>query len=372
VIGYDAGNLVFVLSAAVDTAVLCAAIAWAARGEPLDGRLLGALAVAVAALGLKGLVLLWMGVSAPFGVMHVIWLDLVVAVPLAALLLLALTRRRAGRLVRAGAVAAFLLAPVGAYASFVEPERLVLERAELELDPGRAGQRPVTIGVIADLQCEEVGGHEREAVERLMAERPDVILLAGDYHQGSDAKLDEQLPALRSLMRGLRAPGGVFAVQGDVESAAEARRVMARTGVRLLMNEVEAVRVRDRRVSIAGIELAYWSAAARRTLTALERRPGRRDVRIALAHRPDAVRLLRPDTRVDLTVAGHTHGGQVQLPLVGPLTISSRVPRRVGAGGLHELDGRNIYVSRGVGAERGQAPQLRLGAVPEVSLITLR
>ena len=43
-----------------------------------------------------------------------------------------------------------------------------------------------------------------------------------------------------------------------------------------------------------------------------------------------------------------------------------------GAGGLHELDGRWIYVSRGVGAERAQAPLLRLGAVPEVSLITLR
>jgi predicted MPP superfamily phosphohydrolase len=371
-IGHDAGNLVFVLSAAVDTAVLCAAVAWAARGEPLGGRLLAGLAAAVAALGVKGLVLLWMGLSVPFGVLHVIWLDLVVAVPLAALLLMAIAGRRAGPLVRAGAVAACCLAPVGAYASFVEPERLVLERAELELDPLRAGERPLTIGVIADLQCEEVGGHEHEAVERLMAERPDVILLAGDYHQGSHGKFDEQLPALRSLLRRLRAPGGVFAVQGDVESVAEARRVMAGTGVRLLVNAVETVRVRDRRLSIAGIELAYWSAAARSTLARLERRGGQGDVRIALAHRPDAVRLLSPGTRVDLTVAGHTHGGQVQLPLIGPITISSRVPRRVGAGGLHELDGRWIYVSRGVGAERGQAPRLRLGAVPEVSLITLR
>jgi uncharacterized protein len=371
-IGHDSGNLVFVLSAAIDTAVLCAAVVWATRGEPLGGRLLAALVAAVAALGAKGLVLLWMGVSVPFGVMHVVWLDLVVAVPVAAVLLLALTRRRAGLPVRAGAVAAVLLAPVGAYASLVEPERLVLERAELELDPARDGERPLKVGVLADLQCEEVGGHEREAVERLMAERPDVILLAGDYHQGDHGKFDEELPALRSLLRGLRAPGGVFAVQGDVESVAEARRLMAGTGVRLLVNEVETVRVRDRRLSIAGVELAYWSSAAQRTLSDLERRGGRGDIRIALGHRPDVVRLLRPDTRVDLTVAGHTHGGQVQLPLIGPLTISSQVPRRVGAGGLHELDGRSIYVSRGVGAERGQAPRLRLGAVPEVSLITLR
>jgi uncharacterized protein len=372
VIGHDAGNLIFVLSAAVDTAVLCAAVAWAVRSGPVAGRLLAALAGAVALLAAKGIVLLWLGVSVPFGVLHVVWLDLVVAVPLAALLLLVLLRRRASRVVRVAAAALVCLAPVGAYASLVEPERLQLERADLELDPRRAGDRPLRIGVIADLQCEEVGGHEREAVERLMAERPDLILLAGDYHQAGAAKLDEQLPALRSLLGRLDAPGGVFAVQGDVESVGEARRVMAGTGVRLLVNRVERVRVRDRRVTVGGIQLAYWSRGARRALSELEREPGQGDVRIVLAHRPDVIRLLQPDPRVDLTVAGHTHGGQVQVPLVGPLTISSRVPRHVGAGGLHVLDGRSIYVSRGVGVERGQAPRLRLGAVPEVSLITLR
>jgi uncharacterized protein len=356
----------------VDTLVLCAAVAWAVRGEPVLGRLLAALVAAAALLAAKGILLVWLGVTVPFGVMHVVWLDLVVAIPLAAVLLLVLTRGRAGRLVRAGAVAALLLAPVGAYASLVEPERLVLERAELQLDPRRAGERPLRIGVIADLQCEEVGAHEREAVERLMAERPDLILLAGDYHQGAGHKLGDELPELRALMGRLEAPGGVFAVQGDVESVAEARQVMAGTSVRVLVNEVERVRVLDRRVSIAGIERDYWSRDARRTLADLERRPGSGDVRIALAHRPDTVLRLPPDTRVDLTVAGHTHGGQVQLPVVGPLIVSSRVPRAVGAGGLHELDGRWIYVSRGVGAERGQAPRLRLGAVPEVSLLTLR
>jgi hypothetical protein len=199
VIGDDAGNLVFALSAAVDTLVLCAAVTWAVRGGPVARRLVGALAAAVSFLAVKGIVLLELALSVPFGVMHVVWLDLVVAVPLAALLLLGLTRRRASRLVRVGAVAAVCLAPVGAYASFVEPERLALERAERRLDPRRGGERPLRIGVIADLQCEEVGGHEREAVKRLTAERPDIILLAGDYHQGDAARLDAELPGLRSL-----------------------------------------------------------------------------------------------------------------------------------------------------------------------------
>jgi uncharacterized protein len=225
--------------------------------------------------------------------------------------------------------------------------------------------------VIADLQCEEVGDHEREAVDRLMRERPDLILLAGDYHQGSAAKLAEQLPALRELLGRLHAPGGVYAVHDDTEGVAEARQVMAGTGVRLLVDQIAHVRLGDRRLAIGGIERSYWNGAARATVAALERPRGRADVRLLLTHRPDAVKLLS-GARVDLTVAGHTHGGQLQLPLVGPLTTASGVPRDVAAGGLHEVDGHRIYVSRGVGVERGQAPRLRMGAVPEVSLITLR
>ena len=367
----DASNLVFALSAAIDTALLCLGAAWTARGDPVWRRLAPALIACGALLAIKGLALLRLGVELGFGVMHVLWLDLVVALPAAALLFLVLAGRRAGLPLRLVAFAALLLAPVGAYASLIEPERLQLERAALSLAPQRAGERPLRIGLLSDLQCEEVGAHEREAVERLMAERPDVILLAGDFHQGSPEKLRAELPRLQRLLDGLEAPGGVFAVQGDGETITEARRIMGPTDVRLLENEIARVRVGDRRVAIAGVKLDYWNLQALRVQKRLERAAGARDVRLLLAHRPDAVLNLRPRTRIDLTLAGHTHGGQVQLPGIGPLTTLSEVPPEVGAGGLHSLAGRRIYISRGVGVERGQAPRLRLGAVPEVSLITL-
>jgi uncharacterized protein len=362
------GNLAFALSAAFDVVVLCGAVAWALRGEPAGLRLLGALAVAAIVLAGKLLVLLELGLESPFGVMHVAWLDLVVALPLAGLVALLSGARGA---LRVGAVVACCLAPVGAYASFVEPGRLVLETAEADLPPERAGERPVRIGLLADLQFEELGSHEREAVDRLLRERPDLILLAGDYHQGPPDKFRASLPGLRRLLRRLDAPGGVYAVQGDVENIPEAEVVFEGTGVRLLVNEIARTRVGDRRISIAGVERSYWTGPARSTVAELQRRPGDADVRLLLAHRPDVMRLLH-GTRVDLTLAGHTHGGQLQLPLLGPITTASGVPRDVAAGGLHELDGRRIYVSRGVGVERAQAPRLRLGAVPEVSLITLR
>jgi predicted MPP superfamily phosphohydrolase len=366
-------NAVFALSAAFDALVVCSAAAWSARGERLAGRLLGAGLAVLAVLLAKGVTLLYLGLGVPFGVMHVLWLDLVVVLPLTGLVMLAvLGRRPVAGAVRAGAVAACCLAPVGAYASFVEPERLVVERAEAKLPPDRAGGAPLRVGVLADLQFERLGAHEREAVATLMRERPDVILVAGDYHQGSPDALERELPGLHRLLARLHAPGGVFAVQGDCESLEEARRVTAGTGVRLLVNEMARTRVRGRALTVAGLERHYWSADARRAAHELERTSGEDDVRILLAHRPDAVYLLEPSSRADLVVAGHTHGGQLQLPVVGPPTIVSRVPRDVGAGGLHSLAGRTIYVSRGVGVERGQAPRLRLGAPPEVAVVTLR
>lgn len=366
------GNWAFAVSAAVDTLVVCGLVVWAVRTRPGRPRLALACGAVLAFLAVKGVVMVASGLHIPFGVMHVLWLDLVVVIPLAAVLLGVLGWRTGGPALRALVVLGLLLVPVGAYASLVEPERLVVERATVELSPQRTGDAPVRIAVIADLQFEQLGDHEREAVARVMSERPDLILLSGDYHQGTPSSFEQELPGLRRLLGTLHAPGGVFAVQGDVESVDKARRVFAGTGIRLLVDEQASTRVRDREISIAGLRLAYWRPSTGQLAKRFEARPGTRDVRLLLAHRPDAADWLAPDTRVDLVVAGHTHGGQLQLPLVGPLTTASGLPRDIAAGGSHSLDGRRIYVSRGIGAERGQAPRLRLGAPPEVSILTLR
>ena len=366
------GNWAFAVSAAVDALVVCGLVVWAVRTRPGWLRLALACGLVLVFLALKGVVLVASGLDIPFGVMHVLWLDLVVVLPLAAVLLGVLTWRTGSTALRVLVVLGLLLVPVGAYASFVEPERLVVERATVELSPQRTGDASVRIAVIADLQFERLGDHEREAVERVMAERPDLILLSGDYHQGTADSFARELPGLRRLLGRLRAPGGVFAVQGDVESLARVRRVFAGTGIRLLVDEQATTRVGDRAISIAGLRLRYWQASARTLTERFEARPGIGDIRLLLAHRPDAAKWLAPDTRVDLVVSGHTHGGQLQRPLVGPLTTASNVPRDVAAGGLHSLGGRRIYVSRGIGVERGQAPRLRFGAPPEVSILTLR
>lgn len=361
------GHLFFAVSALADVALGVVVVlvfrrfglAWAA----------GAAILALAVWRLKLSFLRYAGLDG-FGFVHVVWLDLVVAVPVAGLLLL--LGRGAHRPSRAVGALALVLAPVGVYASFVEPARIVVERAHVPLSHEREGRRPLRVGVLSDLQFARVGGHERRAVRRLRELRPDVVLIPGDIHQGTREELERELAAIRRLLAQLRPPGGAYFAPGDQESVPEAELALRGTGIRLLADREARARVGDRRLAVLGLGLRPGSAGGRAALRRFESRPHRGEVRIVMAHRPDWVRHLGGDGRIDLLVAGHTHGGQVQVPFAGPPTIASKVPRAVGAGGLHVVDGRRIYVSRGVGVERGQAPKLRLGAPPEVSVLTLR
>ena len=153
------GNWAFAVSAAVDALVVCGLVVWAVRTRPGWLRLALACGLVLVFLALKGVVLVASGLDIPFGVMHVLWLDLVVVLPLAAVLLGVLTWRTGSTALRVLVVLGLLLVPVGAYASFVEPDRLVVERATVELSPQRTGDASVRIAVIADLQFERLGDH---------------------------------------------------------------------------------------------------------------------------------------------------------------------------------------------------------------------
>jgi predicted MPP superfamily phosphohydrolase len=332
--------------------------------------------LAFAALGL------WVGFkcivalmsSEKFLVVHLVYLDAFVLLPGMGLLLLLLHLRRRVELARSvhwASVASLALIPIGFVATFVEPYRLVTERTSVPLARARAGTDPILIGVLADIQCTKVTDHERDAVARIVAAKPDLILIPGDLVQVGTHELPELQGAMRELLAPLDAPLGVYFVQGNCESMEKARRLLEGTRVRVLDNEIVELVHGDRRITLCGVELVTWSPRARAALERIEGAQGSDDVRIVVAHYPDVIYGLSVDSRVDLVVAGHTHGGQVQIPFFGPPITLAEVPRRIGAGGLNELDGRRIYVSRGLGWEHGFAPRVRFLCPPEVSLLRL-
>lgn len=369
-------------------ALICAFLIWAPwrRREAVGIRVIHlfdvlAVVTAILVVNFIKLGLVMTGALSGFGLMHMAYLDAVILAPLVAAAVLVLSSRRTEstlklRVTRPALCACLLAlagAPLGAYASYVEPERLVVERAEIPVPTGCGGARPIRIGVLADFQTDRIGAHERRAIDELLAAEPDIILMPGDLFHGLRDAFDAQLPALREQMARLSAPGGVYFVPGDVERwwPDYAGRAFEGTRVRVLVNEIAQTTLGDRTVTIAGTELRYFSDEARRTIRELERLPERGDYRILLTHRPDVALDLDAGSRINLVVAGHTHGGQVCIPFFGPPITFSKVPRGVGAGGLHELGGNLIYVSRGVGHERGEAPRIRFLCPPEISVLTL-
>ncbi len=265
-------------------------------------------------------------------------------------------RKRSRRAAAACGLSAAALLAVAADAFLIEPRRL--DVTHVRVVSAKAG-KPFRIAVLSDIQTDHVGEHERRAVRAAMAEKPDLVLLTGDYiEEEDDAKRRTQHESLRALFReeSLAAPMGVFAVMGDNDSG---DWLDIFTGLPMLASGQTFHAERDG-VALVGLSLHE----SRRPGLRIPQTPG---FQVVFGHAPD---FSLGDVQADLLVAGHTHGGQVQIPGFGPLITLTRIPRGQAAGGAHDLGGgRTLVVSRGIGMERGSAPRLRFFCAPQVVIV---
>jgi predicted MPP superfamily phosphohydrolase len=342
------------------------------RRDAAPGPVQVLVAVVVAtAVTIAGL-LLWPGDTDMFGRIHAMYLGIVVGLPTVGVLVgVTACRRRAGAATLALCGLLVLPAPLGWYMTHIEPHWLRVDHLDVPVDPQRTGNGSVRVAVLADLQTAEVGDHERAAVQAVLDADADLILLPGDLFQVRGDVPRERSAELRALLATLHAPFGVYFVQGDVDGPHMAAEVIEGTDIELLDDRVVELTVRDRTVLLGGISLDVDTPEAAAVRDRLLAEPPRGAITIAMSHRPDDVLHLPPDSRVDLSVAGHTHGGQVVVPGVGPIMTLTEVPRHVARGGLHRLDGNLIYLSPGVGVERAEAPQLRLFNRPAVAVLDI-
>lgn len=270
------------------------------------------------------------------------------------LVLLALAARVPAARVPA-VLAALVDAGIGADAFLVEPHRLEVRTVEVRSDEV---QEPLRIVVLADVQSDRFGAYEQEVFARAAALDGDLILLPGDFVQARPAQHAAEVAAFRALLPLLRAPLGVWAVQGNAEDARWAEELFAGTGVQAA-DETTTVDLGPITLSA----LSFGDGFDRDAVL-----PAADGFHVAFAHAPDFS--LSPRVDADLLLAGHTHGGQVQLPFFGPLLTLTFVSRDAAAGIPQPRgDGGWLVVSRGIGMERGHAPRLRFGCRPEIVVI---
>jgi len=258
------------------------------------------------------------------------------------------------------------------YGSFIEPNILLVNRFPIELPVSE----PMRIAVVSDIH---VGPYKDEQfveriVEKVNGTFPDLILLPGDF-----VLTKEDMEMLEPL-RNLRAPLGIFAVLGnhDVgqhltlfsyehytvpEASEDIVLYLEELGIRVLRNEHESLPVTDRRISVAGID-DIWSPTADLPTT-ISDIPENHSV-ILVSHNPSVI-LTPESSRADLIVSGHTHGGQIRLPLIGALFhLPTDIDQDIDQGIFRVNQKTLMAVTRGAGES---SPRARLLAWPEVMIL---
>jgi predicted MPP superfamily phosphohydrolase len=223
--------------------------------------------------------------------------------------------------------------------------------------------RPLRLVFLSDLHTGSYA-HDvvrlEQIVEDVVKQQPDLVCLGGDYVNGMLFGQGRVPPeVIASKLSVLRPPLGTFAILGDHDELFGASRVLGplrNAGLRVLVNEVEPVCFEGAEIRIIGL-----TPDARQLSVLLGERPG--SPAVVLTHDPAAFARLPGGPH--LMLCGHTHGGQIQLPFVGPLVNMSDAPLRWTYGHVSE-GGRNLYITSGLGTS---GLPLRIGIPPEIAVI---
>lgn len=253
-----------------------------------------------------------------------------------------------------------------------EPRRLVVTRTELTLPAWPRELSGLRVALISDLHIGSLHWDLdalADLVERANAEHPELVLLAGDYqNNGPHGVAEVSIEAIAERLGRLRAPLGVVAVLGNHDwwnDGEATRRAFTAAGIVVL--EESSTLIRRGSTSFAVVGLADLMTRATDPARALAAAPGAPT--LVLMHEPDLfAEFPRLQLNPALTLAGHTHGGQVWLPLLGRRVVPSRYGERYAYGHVVEAD-RHLFVTSGVGTS---IFPIRFGVPPEIALLTLR
>jgi len=219
--------------------------------------------------------------------------------------------------------------------------------------------------------------HLEHAVDLALAEKPDLIVLTGDFightlrtHRQEIHEFDVQyLDNLVAALGRAKAPFGTYAVLGnhDFWSGPEVTERIChdfetRARIPVLRNQRVTLTKEEESIQLLGVDDYWHSWDLRKAL----RKVPKQSIKILLSHNPEINRQIKPSHNIGLVLSGHTHGGQVSLPFIG-VPFSPTQSQKYLRGLVRDGD-RQTYITRGVGH---LVVPIRFNCPPEVTLITL-
>ncbi len=280
-------------------------------------------------------------------------------------------RARWRKIFRVAATVILLLA-AGAviWGFFIEPDRLVLHQATIQIDAWPAELSGLRIALIADVHTDNRFINEKKLqkiVELTNAQNPDLIILLGDYIQGgrSESAYRVEPEVTAAQLKNLRAPLGVYGVLGNHDwwyNGEKVRHAFENEGIPILEDDVKELSWHGKSFWLAGLA-DLWTRPQHVAAIIAKAPPG--STVVALTHNPDIFPTL-PQS-VPLLLAAHTHGGQVNIPLIGTPVVPSRFGPKYTAGHIFE-NGHHMFVTTGIGTS---IIRVRFRVTPEVVILTV-
>lgn len=262
-----------------------------------------------------------------------------------------------------------LAIPLAVWVLWWEPNRLTVKATTIAIPNWPAGFANIKVVALSDLH---VGAPHitldkvREVVRRTNEQQPDLIVLLGDYViQDVIGGTFTEPEVFVEILRELKAPQGVYAVLGNHDwwlGGEQVTRAFERVGIRVLTNEAVRIERNGSTLWLAGLgDFFSRKDDLEKTLRSITSS----DPVVAITHTPDIFLKLPP--QIILTLAGHTHGGQVNLPLLGRRVVPSDYGEKYAIGLVEEGEQR-LFVTTGIGTS---ILPVRFRVPPEISVLTI-
>jgi hypothetical protein len=270
------------------------------------------------------------------------------------------------------AVLVFLQAALFAFeldGFYIEPFRLTVTDLPVRA-PAFLPDRPLRILQISDLHVERITQRERDMLARTDSLHPDIIVLTGDYTNSSYTKDPLTLQETRQVLSQLHAPSGVYAVNGNVDPPATMSTLFdGLANIRVLNNEVLPLSLPGGTIYLIGVTMGRSSGPDEQVLRSLLTNLPKDTYSILLYHTSEIIGTAASGD-VNLYLSGHTHGGQVRLPLYGALFTDTAFGKKYEMG-AYNIGSTTLYVSRGIGMAGGLLPRMRFLCPPELAVFEL-
>ncbi len=243
------------------------------------------------------------------------------------------------------------------YGRFVERHAVEVVHHSVEIGIGK----PLRVALLGDIHFDPLYeiDYLDHVVSLVQGLSPDLVLYTGDFL----SKSGDRLPELLDLLGATKPALGSFGVLGNHDHGIQPDRLcaaFASCGLEMLRNRSVPLPGHDTWF-LTGLE-SYWRGKPSTGSIGATASSARH---LVLVHEPDSFDLLT-DHRIALQLSGHTHGGQVRLPMVGAIHLPSWGKKY--AAGLYERDGQKLYVNRGIGTVD---EHYRMNCRPEITLLNL-